>query len=118
MVSLSLYMWLACPKPIVIPPPPKLPISTPIEDTSPQRTEIMMAWYHTYNNRWDQAQESFRQAHQHAPDDPWVYIIWGDAADSIGDGAQAVWAWERALEIAPPTELNLRKMLYQKISEY
>ena len=114
----SLYLWFACPKPIVIPPPPKISLASPITDIAPQRTHIMMAWYQTYTNKWEQAQEHFRSAHDLAPEDPWIYISWGDAADVIGDGTQAVWAWEKALEMIPPTDVYIRNSLYQKIESY
>ena len=118
MVNFLLLLWSCTPKPITIPPPPPPPKNRPIINKAPQRSLIMLAWYHTHQGQWTQAEESFQKAHQLSPTDPWIFLSWGDAAEEVNNGERAVWAWNQALSYTSVKDIEIRTLLYQKIDAY
>ena len=113
-----LLLWACTPKPIIIPPPPPPRTQEAIIDRTPKRTMIMTAWYYTQNRNWEKAEEYFSLAHQSAPEDPWIFLAWGDAAHSVAQAQKAIWAWEQALSRTSTADIDMRTELYQKIDAY
>ena len=113
-----LFFWSCAPKNIYIPPPPPPPTRKVMVDKAPKRTMIMMAWYHTHRREWYKAETFFSQAHQIAPDDPWIFVSWGDAAHHVSQVERAIWAWEQALAKTTPSDIDVRVELYRKLDQY
>ena len=113
-----MFLWACAPKPITIPPPPPPRTQKAIVNRIPQRSLVMTAWYYTHSKDWEKAEKFFSRAHETTPEDPWVFVSWGDAAHSISLGQKAVWAWEQALERTSTAEIEIRADLYQKIDAY
>ena len=87
-------------------------------DKSPKRTMIMMAWYHTHKREWNKAEDFFAQAHESHPEDPWIFVSWGDAAHHASQVERAIWAWEQALHNISASDVDVRAELYQRLDQY
>ena len=79
---------------------------------------IMMAWYHTHKREWEKAENFFSQAQKTNPEDPWIFVSWGDAAHHISQVERAIWAWKQALDKTAASDIEVRANLYRKLDQY
>ena len=104
------------PIPIPIPTVEHQAIHT-IPETKTPRNTILKAWYHTHRKEWEQANLWFQQAVDQAPNDPWIYIHWGDAAQKLNHTDLASQKWKMAFTLILPSAVAQRRALKQKIEE-
>ena len=112
-----LFCSLGCaPKYLVVPPPPK-----PIERSTPNhksaQKKVLKAWYHTHRNEWETASLFFERAIQDEPDNPWTFVHLGDAAMRSGQEVIAHEAWETALSLLLPSDIQLRIKIRQRLEK-
>ena len=115
----SLLWVLSCAPNIIvdIPPPPPLRESSNQRNNT-QRYLVLRAWHHSHNHKWEAARLSFGEAAKHAPNDPWLYVHWGDAAMKLGKKDEAVDAWSKALSLFGVRQTEERALVHQKLRSY
>ena len=119
MLVLFLFLFYGCkhdPIPISIPTVEYQTINT-VPETNIPRNTILKAWYHTHRKEWTQANLWFQKAAEQTPNDPWIYIHWGDAAQKLQQTELASQKWNMAFERILPSAVAKRRELKQKIEE-
>ena len=53
-----------------------------------------------HNEDVKEARQSFEEAAKYAPNDPWIYVHWGDAARTLDKKEETVEAWSTALSLS------------------
>jgi Tfp pilus assembly protein PilF len=108
---------LGCaPKELIIPPPPK-PIERTTSNHKSAQKNVLKAWYHTHRNEWDKASKFFDHAIQDEPKNPWTFIHLGDAALQVGHHEITKEAWETALSLLLPSDIQIRIQLRHKLEQ-
>ena len=115
----SLLLSLACAPAIVIaiPPPPPLQENRTRANTK-QRYHILRAWHFSHRKQWKEARQSFEEAAKYAPNDPWIYVHWGDAARMLNKEEETVEAWSTALSLFSMKQTKERTLIHQRLRMY